>query len=73
MLDRVTLSHHTMTPNPGVDLDCYVVGMSMSYSANAGWLQELTLLPVTGVFAYDDYFIIGTSVYADAASDKVAY
>ena len=73
MLDRVTLSHHTMTPNPGVDLDCYVVGMNMSYSAAAGWLQDLTLLPVAGVFAYDDYFIIGTSVYADAASDKVAY
>ena len=73
MLDRVTLSHNTMTPNPGVDADCYVVGMTMSYKADSNWTQELVLLPAAGLFAYDDYFIIGTSVYADVASDKAAY
>jgi hypothetical protein len=73
MLDRVTLSHNTMTPNPGVDVECIVVGMSMSYNAGAMWMQELVLLPVEGLFAYDDYFILGTSVYADADSDKAGY
>ena len=73
MLDRVTLSHNTMTPNPGVDVECIVVGMSMSCSAGAMWQQELVLLPAADLFAYDDYFILGTSVYADADSDKAGY
>ena len=73
MLDRVTLSHNTMTPNPGVDMDCLVVGMQMSYKVGSVWSQDLVLLPLADLFAYDDYFIIGASVYADAASDKVAY
>lgn len=73
MLDRVTLSHNTMTPNPGVDVECIVVGMSMSYSVSALWLQELVLLPAADLFAHDDYFIIGSSEYADADSDKAGY
>lgn len=63
MLDRVTLSHNTMTPNPGVDIDCYVVGMSMRFSAGASWEQTLTLLPSDGVFDLAEYFLIGTDVY----------
>jgi hypothetical protein len=73
MLDRVTLSHNTMTPNPGVDVECIVVGMSMSYSVGAMWQQELVLLPAADLFAYDDYFLIGAAVYADASSDKAGY
>ena len=63
MLDRVTLSHHTMTPNPGIDVDCYVMGNSMSYTAESMWQQELILLPVTEVYARTNYFIIGTTKY----------
>jgi hypothetical protein len=75
LLDRVTLSHHTMTPNPGVDADCYVVGMSMSYSTAGVWMQTLILLPVADVYAYDTYFLLGTSRYYDpaAANERVAY
>lgn len=73
LLDRVTLSHNTMTPNPGVDAECYVLGINMAYNPKGLWEQALTLLPCADVYAHDDYFIIGTSVYASGSSDKVAY
>jgi len=63
MLDRVTLSHNTMAPNPGVNVDCYVMGNNMSYAAGGMWRQELILLPVTDVYARSDYFLIGTTEY----------
>ena len=47
LLDRVRVSHRTMTPNPGVDLEAYVVGIEMDTSGGA-WAQTLTLLPATG-------------------------
>jgi hypothetical protein len=72
LLDRVTLSHNSITPNPGVDLECYVVANSMACQGPL-WTQELLLLPVADVWAYEDYFILGTSVYADTGSDKAAY
>lgn len=72
LLDRVTLSHNTMTPNPGLDVECYVVGNSMTCNGPL-WAQELLLLPVPDLWAHEDYFIVGESVYADVGSDKAAY
>jgi hypothetical protein len=72
-LDRVTLSHNVMTPNPGTDVDCYVLNIGMTYSSGNLWRQDLLLLPCENLYAYDDYFILGESVYADVGSDKVAY
>lgn len=63
MLDRVTLSHNTMTPNPGIDVDCYVLGNTIRYSLGDMLMQDLTLLPVTEVYARSDYFIVGTTRY----------
>lgn len=73
MLDRVVLSHNTMTPNPGESVHCYVVGNGMRYSAGAMWTQELILLPVTDLFAHANYFIPGESYYADSGSHRVGY
>jgi hypothetical protein len=72
LLDRVRVSHRTMTPNPGVDLEAYVVGIEMDTSGGA-WAQTLTLLPATGCFAYSDYFRVGVSHYADSGSDRLGY
>ena len=63
LLDRVTLSHQTMSPNPGTNTDCYVVGIEESYAVGAMWMQSLILLPVTDVFRRTDYFLIGTTAY----------
>ena len=72
LLDRVHLSHNTMTPNPGVSVDCYVLANSMHYRAGGMFDQELLLLPVTDVFAYSDYFLIGLSTCA-LISDRAGY
>lgn len=72
-LDRVTLKHNVMTPNPGTHADCYVVGISQTYGADGFYEQELLLLAVEHFFAHDDYFIVGSSEYKIEDSDKVAY
>lgn len=63
MLDRVTLSHNTMTPNPGIDVDCYVMGNTLRYNAGSMLMQDLTLLPATEVYARANYFLVGTTRY----------
>lgn len=63
VLDRVTLSHHTMSPNPGVDEDCYVLGIQQALSARSMWSMQLLLLPVSNLFKRSDYFLIGTTQY----------
>lgn len=73
LLDRVTLSHNTMAPNPGIDVDCYVLGIKESFAFGAQWDQELLLLPVTDVFKRTDYFILGESVYSTTVSDRAGY
>jgi len=73
LLDRVTLSHNTMVPNPGVNMDCYVVGNQMQYRAGGAWEQSLTLLPAADLYAYASYFTVGVSSYADTGSERLAY
>ncbi len=72
-LDRVTLKHNVMSPNPGTNVDCYVIGITQRYRMGGFYEQELLLLPVQHFFAYDNYFIVGQSLYLDIGSDEVAY
>lgn len=72
LLDRVHLSHNTMDANPGIDTDCYVLSNTQTFTGS-GYTQSLILLPVTDLYHYDDYFLLGTSTYADTGSDKLGY
>jgi hypothetical protein len=72
LLDMVHLDHNTMTPNPGIDLDAFVMGYNISIGSGVA-RSGLTLVPKEDMFAYSDYFVIGTSVYNDSASDRVGY
>lgn len=45
--------------------DMIVTGISMSWRPEGPLLQTLTGVDVLGLYEYDDYFIIGTSVYGD--------
>ncbi len=72
-LDRVTLKHNVMTPNPGTNVDCYVLSIKQDWRKNSLYEQELLLLACEHLFEHEDYFIIGASSYLDIDSDKVGY
>ena len=62
--DRVTAQNTAQ----GLNEDCYVVGMKLTYGRSAR--MELELLPVANVTPHTGYFIIGTSNYSET-SDEV--
>ena len=45
--------------------DMIVTGITLAWQPGAPLLQTLTGVDVLGLYEYDDYFIIGTSVYGD--------
>ena len=51
---------------------CYVLSIDQTLSAQ-GYRQSLLCLPVDNVFAYTDYFRLGTSAWANSGSHKVGY
>lgn len=73
VLDRVTLDRTVVTPNPGVDQDCWILGESISWRNGQMLTQTLRLLPADDVYAADDLFIFGSSAWANSGSDKVGY
>jgi len=73
LLDRVALSHNVMTPNPGIDIEAWVLGWEMSFRTGDILKQSLILLPTSNVFSMSKYFILGESVLADSGSDAAGY
>jgi len=75
--DRVHVDHKTATYSPEIDTDAYILEMVQRYQAGGMYEMELLLLPVTSLFTYGEsspgYFKIGTSLYKDAASDRLFY
>jgi len=68
LLDRATVQN----ADAGIDEDGYVISKADDFSAGS-WEQTLVILPVTDLFAYSNYFIIGTSTYADSSTDRAFY
>ena len=66
--DRVTVQSSPQ----GIDADAWVVGIRGAADRSA-LLGQLTLLPCAGVYPHTDYFILGSSSYADTGSNKVFY
>lgn len=75
--DRVHVDHKTATYNPDIDTDAYILDIVQRYATNGMYEMELLLLPVTDLFEYGEsdpgYFVIGVSLYKDAASDHLFY
>ncbi len=63
LLDRVHLDTTGESPSSGLDTDGYVVQMRLGYRAGGMLTQELLLLPCAGVYAFDSYFLLGSSAY----------
>ena len=66
--DRVTLQDSAH----GIDEDALVLNMAIN-ADGARQDMELVLLPVANLYPYSDYFIWGTSAYANSGSDKAYY
>jgi len=66
--DRVTV---TSSPQ-GIDADAWVVAIRGAGDQTT-LTMEMILLPCAGVYPHSDYFILGSSDYADSGSDKVFY
>lgn len=57
--DRVTAQN----ASAGLDEDCFILAKTVGYAPNDMASMELTLLPVTNLYAYAAYFLIGTTAY----------
>jgi len=71
--DRVHVDHKTATYSPGIDVDGYVVALNQSYAAGEMYEMQLTILPVTNLWAESTYFKMGTSKYKDVDSHALFY
>jgi len=67
------LSHNVMTPNPGIDIEAWVLGWEMSFRTGDILKQSLILLPTSNVFSMSKYFILGKSALASSGSDAAGY
>lgn len=67
--DRVLVTDTTT----GLSAACYVLAIRQTYTAGDVYEGEYTVLPVSNVFGYSSYFIVGTSTYSDSTSARLFY